>query len=187
MKRTFSQRFGVLGYTDTTCDLYWDSTSTWNQFVDSLRRKLIRKELKSMNTNKSNTNLNNTMLNTGNYFHSNPNQISMLNNIALENQTYIMEDHVWFQYYVNTINKQGWKVEPELWKKLLDKVKSMVMEIIKEGMQKAELSSPFTGKPTSTTTGTQYTRVCQKHTRKITPSSTITTTSCTIHLLSTKI
>ena len=43
-------------------------------------------------------------------------------------------------------------MELALWKQLPDKIKSMVMEIRKEGIQKAELSSPFTGKPNSTTT-----------------------------------
>ena len=107
LRRKFSQRFSVLGYTDTICDLCLDSTTTWHQFVDSLRRKLVRKEFKSKNTHKSNVHLNNTMLNTDNYLHSNPNQISMVNNVAVENQTYTMEDHAWFQYYVKTINKEG--------------------------------------------------------------------------------
>ena len=43
-------------------------------------------------------------------------------------------------------------MEPELWKQLPDKVKNMVLEIRKEGMKNAGISSPFSGKPNSTNT-----------------------------------
>ena len=72
LRRKFSQRFSVLSWTDTTCDLCLDSTSTWHQFVDSLSRKLVRKEFKSKNTHKS-SDINNTTLDTDNYQYSNPN------------------------------------------------------------------------------------------------------------------
>ena len=74
---------------------------------------------------------------------SNPNQISLVNNVAVDNQAYTMEDHAWFQYYVNTISQQGWNVEPELWKQLPDKVKSMVLNIRREGIKKSGISSPL--------------------------------------------
>ena len=90
-----------------------DSTSTWHEFTDSLRKKLVRKEFKSKNAHKS-SNTNNTTLDTDNYPNSNPNQISLVNNVALDNESYIKEDQVWFQYYLNTINKEGWNLEPAL-------------------------------------------------------------------------
>ena len=55
----FSQRFMVLRWTDTVCESVLDTTQTWYDFVDSLRRKLTRREFKSKN---SNSRINNTIL-----------------------------------------------------------------------------------------------------------------------------
>lgn len=43
-----------------------------------------------------------------------------------------MEDHAMFQYYINTLSTKGWKVKPELWNALLDRVKNMVIEVRRE-------------------------------------------------------
>ena len=91
-----------------------DSTSTWHQFVDSLRKKLVRKEFQSKGINKST--INNTILDMDNNSYSNPNLISSVNNIAVENQVYTEEDHAWFQYYINTVTQEGWDIDPKLWK-----------------------------------------------------------------------
>ena len=42
----FSQRFTILGYTDTLVDSILDSTSTWYQFSDLLRQRLARRQAK---------------------------------------------------------------------------------------------------------------------------------------------
>ena len=38
-RRKISQRFMVLGWTNTVCESALDTTQTWYDFVDSLRRK----------------------------------------------------------------------------------------------------------------------------------------------------
>ena len=55
-------------------------------------KEMIRKEFKSKNTHKF-SNINNTILNTDKYLYSNLNQISLVNNIEIDNQIYTMEDH----------------------------------------------------------------------------------------------
>ena len=133
-RRKFSQRFMVLGWTDTVCESALDTTQTWYDFVDSLRRKLTRREFKSKN---SNSRINNTTLDLEqNYSYSNSNQNPLINNIQIDQQPYTDEDHAWFQYYTNTVSQEGWNVEPHLWQQLLDKVKNMVIEARREGMKK---------------------------------------------------
>ena len=46
-RRKFSQRFMVLGWTDAVCESASDTTQTWYDFVDLLRKKLTRREFKS--------------------------------------------------------------------------------------------------------------------------------------------
>ena len=99
----------VLSCTDIVCESALDTTQTWYDFVDSLRRKLTRREFKSKN---SNSRINNTTLDLEqNYSYSNSNQNPLINNIQIDQQPYTDEDHAWLQYYIPTVSQEGWNVE----------------------------------------------------------------------------
>ena len=43
-RSNFSMRFSVLGLTDTLVDSVMDDTTSWHQFTDTLRRRLVRRQ-----------------------------------------------------------------------------------------------------------------------------------------------
>jgi len=61
-RRKLSQRFTVIGWTDGVSESALDTTQTWYNFVDSLRKKLARRKFKSRNQR---SNINNSTLDLG--------------------------------------------------------------------------------------------------------------------------
>ena len=146
--RKFSQCFTVIGWTDGVCESALDTTQTWYNFVDSLRKKLARRKFKSKNQR---GNINNSTLDLGHsYDYPSQYQNPIINNVGVSQQQFSDEDHAWFQYYINTVSQQGWNVEPQLWQQLPEKVKNMVIEARREGMKKesSNILSPFSNKST---------------------------------------
>ena len=78
-----------------------------------------------------------------------------INNVELDQNTISMQDHAMYQYYINIVVNEGWRVELQLWKALPDKVKTMVMEAKREVFKNGNpsIESPFTNqsKPSSNT------------------------------------
>ena len=149
LRRKFSQRFSVVGWTEHLCDSALDTTTSWQAFADSLRRKLARRNWKNQNNPRR---INNTIIdhNYSDYFQTSS-PMADINNVGIDQDSLSMEDHAMFQYYINTVSTKGWMVEPELWKALPDKVKSMVIEAKREARKQQTSStlsppSPFANK-----------------------------------------
>ena len=162
-RRKFSQRFSVLGWTDTVCDAVLDTTTTWDDFADSLIKKFVRRKYISKNDKSSSNNNVNLIDLDNNYSTSIPSSANNvgsfstpnINNVALDQNTISMQDHAMYQYYINTVVNEGWRVEPQLWKALPDKVKRMVMEakreVFKNGKPPMESFFANQSKPSSNT------------------------------------
>ena len=130
----------MLGWTDTVCDAALDTTTTWDDFADSLRKKLVRRKYLSRNNKSSSNNNVNSIDLDNNYSYSTPSSVNnldsiptpIINNVELDQNTISMQDHAMYQYYINTVVNEGWRVEPQLWKALPDKVKRMIIEAKRE-------------------------------------------------------
>ena len=71
-RRKFSHRFSVLGWTDMICDTALDTTTTWDDFADSLRKKLVRRKYMEENNRASSVNNINLLDLDNNYSYSTP-------------------------------------------------------------------------------------------------------------------
>ena len=79
-------------------------------------------------------------------YNSDSSSTTIVNNVEIDQNNLSFNDHAHFQYYINTISHQGWRVELQLWKALPDKVKLMVMEAKREAQknQSSSFSPPKT-------------------------------------------
>ena len=109
-------RFSMLGWTDHICDSALDTTTSWHDFVDSLRRKLARRNWKYQNSHNriNNTNLDNTYSDYSHTF----TPTASANIATTDHSPLTVEDHAMFQYYINTVSRDGWDVESKLWNAL---------------------------------------------------------------------
>ena len=128
-RRRFSQRFSILGWTDIVCDAALDTTTTWYDFADSLRKKLVRRKYMEKSHKTSSSNNVNVLELDNNYSYYTPSSQNLdsystpiINNVGIDQNTISMNDHAWYQYYINNVVEHGWRVEPQLWKALPDKV-----------------------------------------------------------------
>ena len=113
-----------------------DTTTTWYQFVDSLRRKLARRKWKE---------------------HSD-NYRPHVNNLKTDDVSISINDYAMVEYYLNNVRMKGWDVEPALWKALNDTQRQIIIQLRKEAKMKQErnLQSPFVKNTKPSTTPQNY-------------------------------